>query len=157
MPSKVRESENAGNYEQIRLRYISCKPEEKLHLLNQAKQTARGSVAVVGDGINDAPALAAADVGIAMGSKGATAASQSSDVVIVEDSIRRLSQAVSISKSASNRAIEASTIGMSLALIAMTAAAFGFLSPSQSALVQELIDAAAIGFALLGKLGKSNY
>ena len=137
--------------------HYSCKPEEKLQLLNQAKQTSRGSVAVVGDGINDAPALAAADVGIAMGSKGATAASQSSDVVIVEDSIRRLSQAVSISKSASNRAIQASTIGMSLALIAMAAAAFGFLSPSQSALVQELIDAAAISFALLGKLGKSNY
>jgi heavy metal translocating P-type ATPase len=128
--------------------HYSCKPEEKLQLLNQAKQTSRGSVAVVGDGINDAPALAAADVGIAMGSKGATAASQSSDVVIVEDSIRRLSQAVSISKSATKRAIQASTIGMSLALIAMTAAAFGFLSPSQSALVQEAVDAASIIWAL---------
>jgi magnesium-transporting ATPase (P-type) len=128
--------------------HYSCKPEEKLQLLNQAKQASRGSVAVVGDGINDAPALAAADVGIAMGSKGATAASQSSDVVIVEDSIRRLSQAVSISKSATNRAIQASTIGMSLALIAMTAAAFGFLTPSQSALVQEAVDAASIIWAL---------
>jgi heavy metal translocating P-type ATPase len=128
--------------------HYSCKPEEKLQLLNQAKQASRGSVAVVGDGINDAPALAAADVGIAMVSKGATAASQSSDVVIVEDSIRRLSQAVSISKSATNRALQASTIGMSLALIAMTAAAFGFLSPSQSALVQEAVDAASIIWAL---------
>jgi len=128
--------------------HFSCKPEEKLQLVNQAKRTAKGSVAVVGDGINDAPALAAADVGIAMGSKGATAASQSADVVIVEDSIRRLAQAVSISKSATSRAIQASTIGMSLAFLAMTAAAFGFLSPSESALVQEVVDAASIIWAL---------
>ena len=142
--------EDVANELGITEHFSSLTPVQKLMMLKQTQDQTNGSVAVVGDGINDAPALAAADIGIAMGARGATAASQSSDVVIIEDSIGRLSDAVSIAKSAARRALQASTIGMSLALVAMLAASFGQLSPSQSAIVQEFIDAAAIGFALVG-------
>lgn len=129
--------------------FSNMTPEQKLNILSQTKNETKGFVAVVGDGINDAPALAAADIGIAMGSRGATAASQSSDVVIVEDSLGRLSQAIAISKVANSRALQASSLGMGLAFIAMICAAFGFINPTQSAIVQEFIDVAAICWALL--------
>ena len=134
--------------------FAECTPTQKLEILKAEKESARGSVLVVGDGINDAPALAAADVGVAMGAKGTTAASQAASVVIVEDSIRRLANAIDISQIARTRALQASTIGMSLAIVAMLAAAFGYLSPSQAALVQELIDAASITWALVGRKPK---
>ena len=134
--------------------FAECSPAQKLDILQAAKDSTRGSVLVVGDGINDAPALAAADVGVAMGAKGTTAASQAASVVIVEDSIRRLASAIDISQLARTRALQASTIGMSLAIVAMLAAAFGYLSPSQAALAQELIDAASITWALVGRRAK---
>lgn len=130
--------------------FAECSPTSKLELLLAEKRSVKGSVVVVGDGINDAPALAAADIGVAMGARGATAASQSSDVVIIEDSFRKLAEAIQISKTATNRALQASSLGMALALVAMLGAAFGYLTPSQSAIVQEFIDAAAIGLALVG-------
>jgi cation transport ATPase len=74
--------------------------------------------------------------------------------VIVEDSIRRLANAIDIAQLARARALQASTIGMSLALVAMMAAAFGQVNPSQAALVQELIDAASITWALVGRKPK---
>jgi P-type E1-E2 ATPase len=134
--------------------FAECSPPQKLEILKREKGSTSGSVLVVGDGINDAPALAAADVGIAMGAKGTTAASQAASVVIVEDSIRRLVNAIEISQVARIRALQASTIGMSLAILAMLAAAFGHLNPSQAALVQELIDAASITWALVGRKRK---
>lgn len=128
--------------------YSNITPEGKLQLTHEAMARAKGSVVVVGDGINDAPALAAADVGIAMGAHGASAASEAADVVIVEDSLSHLVDAISIARTSRRKASEAATLGMSLAFIAMFAAAFGFVTPSQGAILQEGIDILAILWAL---------
>ncbi|MFM1845798.1 MAG: hypothetical protein RIS19_271 [Actinomycetota bacterium] len=90
--------ENIANQLGVTEFFAECSPTQKLGILKTEKEAAKGTVLVVGDGINDAPALAAADVGIAMGAKGTTAASQAASVVIVEDSIRRIANAIDISQ-----------------------------------------------------------
>jgi P-type E1-E2 ATPase len=140
--------------------YARCTPERKLEIVKRERLITNGSVLLVGDGINDAPALAAASVGIAMGARGATAASEAADVVIIEDSIKHLASAIDISKAAFTKAKQAAGIGMALAIAAMFGAAFGALNATESAILQEVIDASAIIWALtplaLKIVGKKN-
>src|SRR5450631_941730 len=125
-----------------------CDPADKLAAIQL--ESTRGATIMVGDGINDAPALAAAGVGVALASRGATASSEAADVVLTVDRIDALADAILISKRSKGIALQAVLIGMGLSLVAMVFAALGLLPPAVGAVVQEFIDVLAIGIALRG-------
>ena len=123
-------------------------PAEKLDVVRSESSMRSGITVMVGDGVNDAPALAAADLGVAMGARGATASSEAADVVLIVDRLDRLAVGVVIAKRARAIARQSVLLGMGLSLIGMGAAAVGLLAPVGGAVAQEVIDVLAIGTAL---------
>ena len=121
-------------------------PEEKVEVIRLV--CSEGVTVMVGDGINDAPALALADVGVAMGARGATAASEAADVVLTSDRLEGLVLATRIAQRTRRIAMESVLAGMGLSLLAMGFAAAGYIAPVFGALLQEGIDVLVILNAL---------
>ncbi|ODN69315.1 Copper-transporting P-type ATPase [Methylobrevis pamukkalensis] len=122
--------------------FAGLAPADKVRIVAEEKR--RGPVMMVGDGVNDAPALALADVGVALGARGAAASSQTADVVLLVDEISRLGEAVEIARRTRRIALQSVYIGLGLSIGAMVVAAFGHLPPVAGALTQEAIDVAVI-------------
>ncbi len=129
--------------------YADMSPQAKLEVV-EALRNGRDSrpVVMVGDGINDAPALALADVGIAVGGAGATVAAQTADAVIVVDRIDRVADAVRIGRRSMAIARQSVVVGLGLSIVGMAVAAAGYLPPVGGAIAQEGIDVAVILNAL---------
>lgn len=119
---------------------------DKVAIVTQERR--HGPVMMVGDGVNDAPALAAASIGVAVGTQGSTASAESADMVLLVDRLDRLTLALRIAKRARRVALQSVFAGVGLSLFGMMAAAIGSLTPVQGALLQELIDVAVVLNAL---------
>ena len=129
--------------------YAEQSPEDKLEVVRTAGADPKlRPVIMVGDGINDAPALALADLGVAMGAAGATVSSETADAVITVDRVDRVADAVHIGRRSLSIARQSVIAGMGLSIVAMIVAAAGYLPPIAGALLQEAIDLAVILNAL---------
>jgi P-type E1-E2 ATPase len=121
-------------------------PQQKIDAVTKAK--ASGPTMMVGDGVNDAPALAAADIGVAMGARGAAAAAEAADIVLLVDRISRLVEAMDIARHTRTIAMQSVIVGLGLSSAGMVLAALGYLPPLAGALAQEAIDVAVVLNAL---------
>lgn len=130
-------------------------PLDKVEVVRQAQPR---PVLMVGDGVNDAPVLAAADVGIAMGARGSTAASESADAVVLVEDLSRTAKAVEIAQHTVRVALQSIWLGIALSVGLMAVALTGILPPVVGALLQEVVDLATILNALraLGRFGSAS-
>jgi heavy metal translocating P-type ATPase len=135
--------------------YADRDPAEKLAIVTAEQQA--GPTIMVGDGVNDAPALAAAGVGVALAARGTTASAEAADVVLTGDRVDGLADAVLIARRSNRIARRAAAVGMALSVAAMIPAATGLLSPTAGAILQEVIDIAAIAIALTALLPSSTH
>ena len=126
--------------------YADQSPADKVAAVRAERE--RAVTVMVGDGVNDAPALAAATVGVAMGARGATASSEAADIVLTTDRLDRLADAMDVARWSRRIAVQSAVVGMGLSLLAMGVAALGWLPPAAGALLQEGIDVAVILNAL---------
>lgn len=122
-------------------------PEQKIDYLDAVPEHLR-PLLMVGDGVNDAPALARADVGIAMGANGATAASDSADAVILRDDLSLLNDAISIAKDTMSTARQSVWIGIAICTVLMLIAATGIIPTLIGAMFQEVVDLVSILWSL---------
>lgn len=124
--------------------YPDCLPAQKM----QAIEEMAGPVAFVGDGVNDAPVLTTADIGIALGARGSTAASETADVVIMQDDISKVANSIEVAKRTLFIAKQSVLIGIMLSLVLMGIFATGKFKPIHGALIQEVVDVIVIFNAL---------
>lgn len=125
--------------------HAECLPEDKVDLVREAQPR---PVIMVGDGVNDAPVLAASDVGIALGARGSTAASESADVVILVDDLTRVADAVAIGHRTVSIALQSIWVGIGASVALMIVASFGLIPAVVGAALQEIVDLITILGAL---------
>jgi heavy metal translocating P-type ATPase len=122
-------------------------PADKVTAVQELKLH-RGAVVMVGDGINDAPALAAATVGVAMGEHGPAASAEAADIVLLVDDVSRVGEAIALSQRMRRIILQSVGIGLGVSFVLMVVASTGRIPPSVGALLQEALDAAVILNAL---------
>ncbi|HYT87724.1 MAG TPA: HAD-IC family P-type ATPase, partial [Gemmataceae bacterium] len=142
-----RESEVAYLAKQVGIKevYAGQSPEQKLEIVRQ--ETRRANTVFLGDGINDAPALTAATVGIAFGQNSDITA-EAAGAVILESSLQKVDEFLHISRRMRSIALQSAVGGMALSIVGMVLAALGYLPPVAGAIAQEVIDVAAVVNAL---------
>jgi len=131
----------------IRTVRANLMPADKVAAVRELTQR-YGTVLMVGDGINDAPALAAASVGVAMGAHGTAVSAEAADVVLLVDDIARVGDAMAISRRMRRIALQSIGIGLGVSFALMVIASFGYITPAAGAVMQEALDAAVILNAL---------